>query len=441
LLKSKEKNFLIASFPIAGFNLLDFVFLIVDPLFIAGRGEIAIASVEISNQILFCLNQIVIGIVSGNNIFFARLLKKTNSSNNDVNTIFQISLYITLVAVLIFSVSCFFFPYKVISIFTSDINVLSIGSNFLKIYSLTWLWYSVSLLFIGILRCYHKNKVVLYIASSAFIMKLLLNYLLSSNEDFTGLATATLYVRVAECLLYAYLVFKRYKIIQMKLIRFNQNKTNLLIYIRKTFPVIVNVVIWSVGFSIITIFFSQMGVSVYAAFSIYSLAKKLSGFWGQAMITACSIFMGNIIAMGSPKVIEDFITKIFKTTVIISVFTGLLTIVIGKILLLFYNIDNITLMYAKQFIFIGGIIEFFRIMTSMNSMGILRAGADTKFVMINDFVFMWLIEIPVGFILMSYFEIPVIILFAFLNSEHLLKYITTFYRIKSNRWIKPLGVV
>lgn len=438
MLKSKEQNFIMASLPIAGFNLLDFVFLIIDPLFIASRGEIAIASVEVSNQILFCLNQIVMGVVSGNNIFFARLFKKTDNSNKETTAIFQISLYITLIVVFLFSASCFLFPHKVITIFTHDKNILFTGSRFLKIYSLTWLWYSITLIYIGVLRCYHKNKVVLFVALCTFVMKLLLNYLLSSNEELTGLATATLYVRVTECLLYTYLVFKKYKIIKMRFIRLN--KTNLFIYLKKTFPVIVNVVIWSVGYSIITIFFSQMGVSIYAAFSICNLAKKLSGFWGQAMITSCSIFMGNIIAIGSPEAIENFITKVFKATVIISIFSGLLTIFIGKILLLFYDIDSTTLIYANQFIYVGGMIEFFRIMTSMNTIGILRAGADTKFVMINDFIFMWLLEIPVGFILISYFNIPVYILFAFLNSEHLFKYISSLCRIKSNKWVKSLEV-
>lgn len=440
MLKSKEQNFILTSFSIAGFNLLDFVFFATDSLFVAGKGEMAIASVEISNQILFCLNQIIIGIVSGNNIFFARLSKREKGANNDVNGIFQISLYITLIAVSVFSISCFLLPHKMISIFTHDTNVLLVGSGFLKLYSLTWGWYSVSVLLIGILRCYYKNKDVLYVAVGAFSIKLLLNYLLSSNGDFTGLALATLLVRILECFIYVYLVFWKYRIVQRKLVDFKYSKTYLFIYLRNTMPVITNVVIWSLGFSVITVFFSKMGVSVYVAFTIYNLAKKLSGFWGQAMITTCSIYMGNIIETGYPESIRKFVKKVCKTTVIISAFTGLSTIFIGKILLLFYNIDSDTLRYANQFIIIGGVVEFFRIMTSMNTIGILRAGADTKFVMINDFIFMWMFEIPIGYILTSYFDIPITVLFVFLNSEHFLKYISSYYRIKSNKWIKSIEV-
>gem|GEM_PF-2929197 len=438
--KVGKRDMLITSLPIAGSNLLDFVFLIIDPLFIAGKGEIAINTLEISNQILFCLNYIVLGVVSGNNIFFARLSKIRDNTNYEINSIFQISLYITLTAVVLFSTSCFFFPYKVIAIFTRDIIILTTGSNFLKIYSLSWLWYSLSLLFIGILRCNHKNKVVLYVASIIFVMKVVFNFLLISDMDFAGLATSTLYVRIVECLLYSYLVLKKYKIIQLKHFHFKQNKVNLTIYLKKTIPIIINEVIWSVGFSIITIFFSQMGVSIYAAFSIYNLAKKISGFWGQAIITACSIYLGNAIAIGSSKTIAEFIDEIFKVTIVTSAFTGLLTILTGKILLLFYDIDILTLGYTSQFIIVGGAVEFFRIMASMNTMGILRAGADTKFVMLNDFIFLWIFEIPVGFILISYFNIPVIILFTILNSEHLLKYISSSFRIKSNKWINSLEI-
>lgn len=94
--------------------------------------------------------------------------------------------------------------------------------------------------------------------------------------------------------------------------------------------------------------------------------------------------------------------------------------------------------YAVQFIYVGSIIEFFRIKASMNMIGILRAGADTKFVLINDILFMWLIEIPIGYILISFYKVPVVVLFFILNIEHIFKYLTSNVRLQSNKWLKEL---
>ena len=129
---------------------------------------------------------------------------------------------------------------------------------------------------------------------------------------------------------------------------------------------------------------------------------------------------------------------ILKITRFISVFTGVFTIFIGNILLKVYLVDANTMKYAVQFIYVGSIIEFFRIKASMNMIGILRAGADTKFVLINDILFMWLIEIPIGYILISFYKVPVVVLFFILNIEHIFKYLTSNVRLQSNKWLKEL---
>ena len=280
---------------------------------------------------------------------------------------------------------------------------------------------------------------MLYISILIVFLKILLSFIFYKIIDIKGLALATLIARCIECFLYVTVIINKKEDLCINIKQILLPKKNLKIsYLEKIIPIITNEVMWSFGFSIVSIILAQMGVSAIAAYSIYNLSKKISGFIGQALITTCSIFMGNIIGMGNKEKIFSFKNYILKITRFISVFTGVFTIFIGNILLKVYLVDANTMKYAVQFIYVGSIIEFFRIKASMNMIGILRAGADTKFVLINDILFMWLIEIPIGYILISFYKVPVVVLFFILNIEHIFKYLTSNVRLQSNKWLKEL---
>ena len=76
---------------------MDFAFGLVDSAFVARRGATIISAVEVATQIMFCLNYIILGIVSGNSIFLARLFGNKVSIKREVNNILGYSLRITLV--------------------------------------------------------------------------------------------------------------------------------------------------------------------------------------------------------------------------------------------------------------------------------------------------------------------------------------------------------
>lgn len=428
-----------ATIPIAGANIMDFAFGLVDSAFVARRGATIISAVEVATQIMFCLNYIILGIVSGNSIFLARLFGNKVSIKREVNDILGYSLRITLSACCLFIIFCSINPMLLLSFFSKDSELLEFAASFLVIYSMSWFWLSISLILINVLRCNHNNKIVLYISILIVFLKILLSFIFYKIIDIKGLALATLIARCIECFLYVTVIINKKEDLCINIKQILLPKKNLKIsYLEKIIPIITNEVMWSFGFSIVSIILAQMGVSAIAAYSIYNLSKKISGFIGQALITTCSIFMGNIIGMGNKEKIFSFKNYILKITRFISVFTGVFTIFIGNILLKVYLVDANTMKSAVQFIYVGSIIEFFRIKASMNMIGILRAGADTKFVLINDILFMWLIEIPIGYILISFYKVPVVVLFFILNIEHIFKYLTSNVRLQSNKWLKEL---
>nr|MBQ4318308.1 MATE family efflux transporter [Clostridia bacterium] len=70
--------------------------------------------------------------------------------------------------------------------------------------------------------------------------------------------------------------------------------------------------------------------------------------------------------------------------------------------------------------------------------GIVRAGGDTTFVLINDQLFVWLIVIPSSLIAAFVFHAPTVVVFMFLKCDQLLKCIPAVIKVNRFNWIKKL---
>ena len=70
--------------------------------------------------------------------------------------------------------------------------------------------------------------------------------------------------------------------------------------------------------------------------------------------------------------------------------------------------------------------------------GILRSGGDTKFALVIEIVSLWLIGVPLAFILSYFTVLPLYIIIALVNIEEITKFLLAYRRSRSGRWINNL---
>ena len=70
--------------------------------------------------------------------------------------------------------------------------------------------------------------------------------------------------------------------------------------------------------------------------------------------------------------------------------------------------------------------------------GIIRGGGDTRFVLINDSIFMWLIVLPISAIAAFKLNLSPVIVFICLKSDQILKCAVAVVKVNSYTWIKKL---
>ena len=72
--------------------------------------------------------------------------------------------------------------------------------------------------------------------------------------------------------------------------------------------------------------------------------------------------------------------------------------------------------------------------------GIFCAGGDTKFGLLCDFIAMWCIVVPAGFISAFVFDLPVVIVYLIVSLDEFIKIPAVIWRYKKYKWVKDLTV-
>ena len=84
------------------------------------------------------------------------------------------------------------------------------------------------------------------------------------------------------------------------------------------------------------------------------------------------------------------------------------------------------------------IIVIFQSVASILTKGVLRAGGDTRFLMIGDILFLWVASIPLGYRAGLVFHWPAFWIYTFLKIDQIIKSIWCIFRLRSGKWLKRI---
>ena len=70
--------------------------------------------------------------------------------------------------------------------------------------------------------------------------------------------------------------------------------------------------------------------------------------------------------------------------------------------------------------------------------GIVRGGGDTRFVLINDFIFMWLIVLPLSAMAAFWWNLAPVWVFLCLKCDQVLKCFVAVVKVNSYNWVRRL---
>jgi len=415
-------------------------------ILIGQLGENSVASVGLANQVWFLLNLLIFGVVSGTAIFIAQLWGKQDFPN--IRKVVGISIKISLVGAVFFWIVAVFFPEGILGIYTSDPVVIEIGSQYLRIYGWSYLFYAMTSVFSAASRSTGNVKLPLVISTSALILDVILTIPFIFGWKFIGLpamgvqgaAIAGLVSRVLECTaILAFIYRDRLNPVAATLKDILQLDLKFVSKVMKpVLPVILNEVLWSLGSTTYSIIYAHVGTIAIAAININMTIEQLAFVVFQGIGTATAIMVGNQIGKGHREKAFVYAGRSLSIQAVGAVIIGLIVHFLAGYILRFYKVDIEVINNARILINILSMGLWLKASNQVIIIGILRSGGDTKYSMVLDGLLIWFVGVPCSAAGAFIFGLPIYFVYALTFSEEIVKLSLGLRRYFSKKWINDM---
>ena len=416
-----------------------------DVFMIGQLGDVAVASLGISNQIVFLLTTFLVGISGGASIFAAQYYGSKDYKK--IKYILAISFWLSVISSLIFFIGAFFFPEFLAGFYTNDPSVIYNATKYMKIVSLSFGATAVSAIFSAFLRSTGNTKLPMIASCLSLGINIVLNYLLIFGHHsfptlgIEGAAIATTIARSVECLIIFLYIYISKSILAIKPREyFSWNKI-----IAKTFSytagaVIINDVLWATGQTTYSIIYGRMSTEALAAINMENSIERLAYVGIIGFSGAAAVMIGQKIGEGREDLAYEYGIKFYKLSLLLSLITSAIVFVFGKKLIGLYNVNDEVFTLAYETLLAFCVIFPLKSINIVKIVGILRAGGDTAFAMRANLGALWGFGIPLAAFGAFYLGYPLYVVYLLAASEELIRLPFGLMRFFSKKWIKNLTV-
>lgn len=444
--KQFYKSFAILTLSIALQNLLTYSVNLADNIMLGRFSQDALSGASLCNQFQFFLQMLVVGVSEGIVVLGARYWGKKEIK--PIPSIIGCGLRFGCGMALILFLAALFFPEQMIGIMTNDAAVAAQAVQYLRIICFTYILFAVTNMLASSLRSIGIVKIGYIIAGSTLCINIVLNYILIYGHfgapalGIRGAAIATLVSRTVELLIVIwFLKFREHTLhLNLKKLIFI-DKQYMPDYIRISLPLLITQALWGVNSIFQTAIIGNMedSASVLPANSISVIVYQIISVIGYGAASAAAIVTGKTLGEHEDDPVAG-IKPIMNTLQIVFLGIGIVTGVVlylsqWPILMIYNTLTPRAAQLTRQFITVLAITTVGTCYQMAMDSGFLRAGGDTRFAMINNNIWTWLICLPSAYLSAFVFDFPPVVVFFCLKMDQLGKCPIVYLRAHSFKWI------
>jgi len=416
----------------------------IDVLMVTQLGEASVAALGLANQIFFLLILFLFGTTSGMAIFTAQYWGKGDTKQ--IHHVLGICLTIAISVAALFTLAATLIPEKLMGFYTEDPAVIKLGSEYLRIVGLSYVFMAISVSYISILRSITQVTMTVIVAIISLALKTIIAYILIFGLfgfpalGVRGAAVGTAIGWVFETIVLLILVYAtKTPLATNPFSLFQFDRPFLFNVLKTSMPAVVNEVFWSIGITTYNSVYAHIGTDSIAAININATVEELVFVLFIGLGNACSVMVGNKIGEGDKVNAFEYSRRIAILGVASAMMGGMFVFFTRDFIVGFipqlspaaaFNLRNIMLVYSLSI--------WLRVFNFMLFIGALRAGGDTRFAMFMELLSIWLIGVPAALIGGYVLHLPVYYVYAMVLLEEVVKAVVTFRRFISRKWIHDL---
>ncbi|MEE1192983.1 MAG: MATE family efflux transporter [Blautia sp.] len=439
---SFSRNLLRLAVPIVLQNLVTTAVSSADVIMLGFVSQDALAAGSLASQIMFILNLVYSGISSGVIMLAAQYWGKQDTLT--IERIMGIGMRISILISTVFFILAFFFPALLMRIFTNDMQLVSTGIPYLKIVSFSYLFMSISQVYLCTMRTIERVIFATAANASALLLNILLNAVFifgllgAPKMGIAGVALATTIARGIEfviCMLDA-LKFKTIRFRPSTI--FERHKLLFADFMKYSLPAFGNEVSWGLAFSMYSVIMGHLGSDIVAANAVVVVARNLGTVACFGIANAGAILLGKSIGAGLMETVKADASKFCKITFISGMIGGIFIFLLRP---LFMNMADLTATaqgYLNIMLFINMYYVLGQAMNTAVICGVFRSGGDSKWGFICDTIDMWGYAVPMGFFTAFVLKLPPMWVYFIICTDEFVKIPFVYKHYKSYKWLKNI---
>ncbi len=424
---------------------------LLDNIMVGQVGTEQMSGVAIVNQFMTVFNICIFGGVSSAGIFTAQYYGK--GSHEGVRNTFRFK-FIVCILMAVIAIGLFLtVGNELIMLYLHEgaqsgdiVKTLGYGREYLSVMILGMIPYAISQTYASTLRETGETLLPMKAGIIAVFVNLIGNFILIFGKfgfpalGAVGAAIATDIARVVECIVLVFWTFrhkKEHPFIQgaFRSLKIPKNLTANII--QKGIPIMLNEIAWSTGQAFLMQCYSIRGLSVVAGLNISSTVSNLFNVVFLSIGGAISIIVGQLLGAGKMEEAKDTDRKLLFFTVSTCLVFGSLLALISPFFPLIYNTSGEVQSLATKFIMIAaGCMPLYAFMHGCYFT--LRSGGKTWITVLFDSVYVWVVDIPLAFVLANFTGLPIVLVYLSCQLVETLKCILGYVLVKKGIWLQNI---
>lgn len=405
-------------------------------------GQSAISAVSLAANYSNILFMVYYGLGTGASLLCAQYFGKKNMQA--IHAVEGIALRFSLAISVLVALAAFTMPQRMLLLFTSDQELIAIGSSYIRIMGITYLCWGVTEIYLAILRSIGRVTISMTLNMLAFGLNILLNAVFifglfgAPKLGVTGVAIATASSRLIQlvaCVIVS-LLSKDVKLNPAYM--FIRSKTLLNDFIHLSLPALGNDLSWSVAFSMYSVILGHLGTEAVAANSLVTVVRNVGSVFCFAIASAGTILLGRVMGQEELEKSKSYASRMLKMTVVAGAVGGVIVLAVTPFVLRFAFLNDTAMHYLKYMLLINSYYIMGSAVNTALIAGVFRAGGDTKFGLICDTIDMWVYAVPLGFFAAFVLKLPVLWVYFLLSTDEFVKWPWVIRHYRKGEWAKNI---
>ena len=411
-----------------------------DNIMVGGAGKVEMTGVAVSNQLIFVFTLCIFGAVSGAGIFGAQFYGKKDYVG--MRNSFRFKLWLAVILTLIASVT-----------FLRGEGAPEDAAGSLKAANDYLLVMIAGLLPTALAQCYASSLretgetlMPMKAGLIAVAVNLCFNYILifghfgAPRLGAVGAAVATVmsrYVELAIVALWTHKNKERFKFIEGAYRSAKIPAALTVQMLKKGMPLMINEALWAAGIALLNQSYSTRGLDVVAAVNISSTFWNVFSVIFMAVGTSIGIIVGQQLGAGEFDKARDSDRKMMVFSIMISVIVAVIYIGAAQFIPDFYKVDAEIRALATKIMCISA--AFMPVNAYAHaSYFTLRSGGQTFVTFLFDSCFVWVVTVPLAFVLSRYTDVAILPLYAACQAVDIIKCIIGTVLLKKGIWVRNI---